>query len=47
MKQVWTGREIAADFAAGTASGAATTIGAVITGPGVNPMCATEQMEQS
>lgn len=47
MKQVWAGRETAADFVAGTASAAATTMGAVITVGTLRPMCAAEQIEQS
>jgi hypothetical protein len=47
MKQVWAGREMTADFTGVVASGAATTIGAVITVGVLKPMCAAEQMEQS
>jgi hypothetical protein len=47
MKQVCTGREMTADFRGAVASGAATTIGAVITVGTLNPMCAAAQMEQS
>ena len=47
IKKVWTGREITADFAGAAAKGAATKIGAVITGPRLKPMWAAEQMEQS
>jgi hypothetical protein len=47
IKQVCAGREMTADFRGGVASGAATTIGAVITVGTLKPMCAAEQMEQS